>query len=86
MRLKKGMGLMEKYGTYIVWQVWWLMEENGTTFFFMNGSKCERRCLFSRLQLKGFQIFYLVGRFVMGMLWWLIFRGDKEGIFFNVLL
>ena len=23
-------GLMEKYGTYIVWRVWWLVEENGT--------------------------------------------------------
>ena len=31
--------------------------------------------------LRGFQIFYLGGYFVMDMWWWLIFRGDNEGIF-----
>ena len=31
--------------------------------------------------LKGFQIFYLVGCFVMGRLWWLILREGKGGIF-----
>ena len=94
-------GLMEKDGTYIVWRVWWLVEENrthGASGFFFNiytwgarGVMCMDRSVregvcFCAYILKGFQIFYLVGCFVMGRLWWLIFHGDKEGIFFYVLL
>ena len=34
--------------------------------------------------LKGFQIFYFVGCFVIGRLWWLIFHGGKGGIFLMI--
>ena len=46
----------------------------------MCGLKCENRCSRTYI-LKGFQIFYLVGCFVMDMWLWLVFRGGKEGIF-----
>ena len=35
--------------------------------------------------LKGFKIFYLAGYFVMGRLFWLIFRGCKGDIFYVLL-
>ena len=56
-----------------IWGVRWVM--------CMDRSVREGVCSRAYI-LKGFQIFYLVGCFVMSRLWLLIFRGDKEAIFF----
>ena len=47
----------------------------------VSGLKWERRCLFISQHFERISDFYLGGCFVMDMWWWLIFRGDKEDIF-----
>ena len=44
---------------------------------YVYGSKSERSVCSRAYILRGFQTFYLVGCFVMGRLWWLIFRGGN---------
>ena len=51
------------------------------------GGLCEwvevwkKESIFVPTVWEDFRFFYLGGCFVMDMWWWLIFRGDKEGIF-----